>query len=164
MNSALVRAFGLTAILALGPFTGAQAQASAASETCTEYAACALRVKHGFFKTKIVRGADDTELADIGFRTPPVRDVFQVAPEALVAYDLFGADHRRSSWTGALGFAGFLGGMIAGAKGGDDWAAGLSVGGTVFSLISGIFRTKANEHLSGAVWHYNASLSAAGNR
>jgi hypothetical protein len=60
-----------------------------------------------------------------------------------------------------LGGIGFVGGLIAGARGDDRWAAAFSVGGTVFSMGSGIFRTRANEHLSKTIWWYNASLLSA---
>lgn len=126
---------------------------------CDAYERCALRVRHGFFTTRIVRGTDDTELARLGFGAPPLDDVFSLSDEAAVSFQRFRTAHVRSSWMGLLGGIGFVGGLVAGARGHHDWAAGLSLGGSVFSLGAGAFRTRADEHLSRAVWWHNASLA-----
>lgn len=119
----------------------------------------ALRVRYRLLGTTIVRGPADAQVARIGFGTPPLRDLFAGSEEAAASFERFSKEHARSSWTGLLGGIGFVGGMVAGARGEERWAAALSIGGTVFSMGSGVFRTRANEHLSKAIWWYNASLA-----
>lgn len=152
----------LSLLLALLSPAGILAQSARPDAAgCDAYAACALRVQHRLFKTNVVRGSGDEVVAQIGFRTPPLENLFARSPEAALDFALFREDHRRSAWLGFLGGVGFLGGLIAGAKGEEGWAAGLSLGGTVFSMGSGLFRTKANEHMSSAIWWHNGSLELA---
>jgi len=151
---------GLLTLLILGAPTVTHGQTrTQATRGCDAYDSCALRVQHHLFSNKIVRGTDDTEVARIGFRTPALQGLFARSDRAAISFDLFREDHVRSSWLGLLGGIGFVGGLVAGARGNKDWAAGLSISGTLFSVGSGIFRTKANEHLSKAIWLYNVSLS-----
>ena len=131
---------------------------------CDAYASCALRVQYGLLNTKIVRGTESTDLARIGLGTPPLEALFARSDPSAISFDLFSADHARSSWLAVLGGIGFVGGLIAGARGDEDWAAGFSIGGTAFEVGAAIFRTKANEHLSKAIWWYNESLTRRGAR
>ena len=126
---------------------------------CDAYASCSLRVQHGLLNTRIVRGAESTHLARIGLGTPPLEELFARTDASAISFDQFSADHARSSWLAVLGGIGFVGGMIARARGNEDWAAGLSIGGTVFEVGAAIFTRKAAEHLSQAIWWYNESLS-----
>ncbi len=131
---------------------GASAQPEAG---CHVYDQCALRVQHHILSTWIVRGAEETRVARIGFRPPRLQGLFQASEPAALAFRQFRSHHARSSWLAILGGLEIVGGMVARANGKDDWALGLSIGGTVFELAAGIFRMKANEHLSTSIWWYN---------
>lgn len=147
--------------LAATPNAGQGQVVPLGASACDAYAGCALRVQHGLFSTRIVRGTDDTEMAKLGFGAPPLDDLFASSAEAAISFQRFRTAHVRSSWMGLLGGIGFVGGLVAGARGHHDWAAGLSLSGTAFSFGSGAFRTRANEHLSRAVWWHNATLADA---
>ena len=56
----------------------------------------------------------------------------------------------------------FIGGLVAESQGNEDWAVGLSIGGTIVEVFAAIFRSKADEHLSHAIWWYNESLASPG--
>lgn len=158
--SSLARAALLAlAVSALPADVGGQAGDGAGRHTAA-YDTAALRVRHGLFRTSVVRGPEDVLVTHIGFGTPPLRELFSGSAGASASFERFARDHARSSWMGLLGGIGFVGGLIAGARGDDRLAATLSIGGTVFSMGSGIFSTRAREHLSKAVWWYNASLVA----
>lgn len=157
-RSGVVRV-ALLAFALSAPSKGALAQASAPAAPATQaYDSAALRVRHGIFRTSVVRGPEDALVTHVGFGTPPLRDLFSRSEAATASFERFTRDHARSSWTGLLGGIGWVGGLIAGARGDEELAAVFSIGGTVFSMGSGIFRTRADEHLSKAVWGYNASL------
>lgn len=151
------------AVLALALFTLPSAldgQAGpAAQAVCDTYEGCALRLKYGLITTRIVRGADDAQVARLTFRPPPLEELFARSDPASASFQRFRTAHLRSSWMGLMGGIGFVGGLVAGAAGHHGWAAGLSIGGSVFSVGAGAFRTRANEHLSRAVWWHNASLA-----
>ena len=135
-----------------------------ATPPCDTYDSCALRIQHHVFSTRIVRGEEDMEVAQIRFRTPALQELFARSDRAAISFDDFRQDHTRSAWLGLLGGIGFVGGLVAGAYESEEWAAGLSIGGTVFSVSAGVFRTKSLEHLSKAIWCYNQSLSEQGGR
>jgi hypothetical protein len=151
----------LLTFLVLGAPTVTHGQTSTqAPPGCDAYDSCALRVQYRLLGTKIVRGTDDTDVARIGFGAPALQELFARSDRASISFDQFREDHLRSSWLGLLGGIGFVGGLVAGARGNEELAAGLSIGGTVFSVGSGIFVTRSREHLSKAVWWYNESLAA----
>jgi yecA family protein len=55
-------------------------------------------------------------------------------------------------WTGALGS------LVARSQDREDWATALSVSGVVIEAAGMVFSTRADEHLSQAIWWYNVSL------
>jgi hypothetical protein len=58
----------------LGVPTVAQSQAGTQNILgCDVYDSCALRVRHRLLRTEIVRGTEDTPIAEIGFGPPPSR-------------------------------------------------------------------------------------------
>jgi hypothetical protein len=131
---------------------------------CDIYDDCALRVQHNLLSSNIVRGPESTRVARIGFGTPPLENLFARSEVAAASFGLFRTDHTRASWLTVLGGVEFLAGIIAGARGNDDLAMALAIGGTVIEVVGAIFRTKANEHLSHSIWWYNQSLSEKGGR
>jgi hypothetical protein len=58
-----------------------------------------------------------------------------------------------------LGGIEIVGGLVARSQGEDDWAMALSISGIVIEVVGTVFRTRADEHLSKAIWWHNASLS-----
>lgn len=126
---------------------------------CEVFGDCALRVRHRLFGTEIVRGTEDTPVAEIGFRAPPLGELFARSDQAALGFDRFRKNHRRASWMSVLGGLEFVGALVARSQGEDDWAMALSVSGVVIEVASRIFRTRAKEQLSSAIWWYNESLS-----
>jgi len=126
---------------------------------CEVFDSCALRVRHRLFRTEIVRGTEDTPIAEIGFGTPPLRELFARSDQAAMGFDRFRKSHGRASWMSVLGGLEFLGALVARSQEEDDWAMALSLSGVVIEVASMIFRTRADEHLSRAIWWYNESLS-----
>ena len=140
--------------------TVAQGQASPRdSLDCEVFDRCALRVRHRLLRTEIVRGTDDTRVAEIGFGTPPVEELFARSDQAALGFHRFRKDHRRASWMTVLGGLELVGGLVARSQGEDDWAMALSISGVVIEVAARIFRIRADDHLSTAIWWYNESLS-----
>jgi len=126
---------------------------------CEVFDSCALRVRHGLIRTEIVRGAEDTPVARIGFGTPPLHELFARSDRAAVSFDQFSVDHKRTSWLRVLGGIEIVGGLVARAQENDDWAMALSISGIAIEVAAAIFSTRADEHLSRAIWWHNESLS-----
>jgi hypothetical protein len=127
---------------------------------CDVYESCALRVQYRFFRNEVVRGPESTSVTRIGLGTPPLEELFARSDSALVSFHEFRKDHIRSSWLMVLGGLEFVGSLVAEANGKDDLAVGLSIGGIVLEVIGAVFRTKADEHMSKAIWWHNESLAA----
>jgi hypothetical protein len=144
----------------LGVPTVAQSQAGTQNILgCDVYDSCALRVRHRLLRTEIVRGTEDTPIAEIGFGTPPLEELFARSDQAALGFDGFRKDHKRASWMTVLGGIEIVGGLVARSQGEDDWAMALSISGIVIEVVGTVFRTRADEHLSKAIWWHNASLS-----
>jgi hypothetical protein len=152
----------VTVLLLAGLGLPTMAQAQAGAQTllgCDVYDSCALRVRHGLLRTEIVRGTEDTPVAEIGFGTPPLEELFARSDQAALGFDRFSRDHKRASWLAVLGAAEIVGGLVARSQGEDDWAMALSISGIVIEVVGTVFRTRADEHLSTAIWWHNESLS-----
>jgi hypothetical protein len=126
---------------------------------CEAYNTCALRVQYRLLGTEIVRGAENTRVARIGWGTPPLEELFARSDQATTRFDRFRTDHGRASWLAVLGGIEIIGGLVARSQGADDWALGLSISGVAVEVAARIFSTRADEHLSQAIWWYNASLA-----
>jgi hypothetical protein len=126
---------------------------------CEVFASCALRVRYRLFRTEIVRGTESTHVARIGFGAPPLDELLSRSDRSAVSFDRFRQDHTKSSWLAVLGGLEIVGGLVARAQDNEDWAIGLSISGVVIEIAAVIFRTRANEHLSEAMWWYNESLA-----
>jgi len=149
----------------LGAPTAARGQADdPALLDCQEFDRCALRVRHRLFGTEIARGTEDMPIAELGFRAPPLGDLFARSEQAALGFQRFQKNHRRASWMSVLGGLEFVGALVARSQGEDDWAVGLSISGVAIEVVAMIFRTRADEHLSSAIWWYNASLAGEGGR
>jgi hypothetical protein len=125
---------------------------------------CALRVRHGLFGTEIVRGTEDRPIAEIGFRATPLGELFARSDQAAHDFDRFGTNHRRASWMSVLGGVELVGALVARSQGEDDRAMALSISGVAIEVVAMIFRTRADEHLSRAIWWYNELPSDGGGR
>jgi hypothetical protein len=118
----------------------------------------ALRLRHRLFRAEVVRGSESISVARIGLGTPPLGDLFSRSDEATLSFDEFRKDHKRGSWLTVLGGLELLGSLVARSQDSEDWAMALSISGVVIEGAGMIFRTRADEHLSQAIWWYNASL------
>jgi hypothetical protein len=90
--------------------------------------------------------------------TPPLEQLFSRSDGSAVSFDRFRTDHRRASWLTVLGGLELIGGLVARSRDNDDWALALSISGVFIELTGMVFRIRADEHLSQAIWWYNASL------
>jgi hypothetical protein len=140
------------------------AQATEVDGGYEAFDSCALRVRHGLFRTEIVRGTEGLRVAGIGWGNPPLGELFARSPRATVSFEAFRRDHIRSSWMTALGGIEIVGGLVARARDHEDWARALTIGGIVVEVAGMIFRARADEHLSDAIWWYNRSLLEDGDR
>jgi hypothetical protein len=129
---------------------------------CESPEACALRVRYRLFRTEVVRGPEDLRVARIGFGAPPLEEIFSRSHEASLSFERFGKNHNRSSWLRVLGGIEIAAGLVARSLDEEDWAVGLSISGVVIEMAAMLFRTRANEHLSRAIWWYNRSLTLEG--
>jgi hypothetical protein len=153
--------FLLLGSLALPAATHAQAGSQEISG-CSVFEDCALRVQYGFLRTEVVRGTEDIRVARIGLGTPALDELFSRSDTAALSFESFRVDHRRSSWLKVLGGVEIAAGLIARSRDNEDWARALSVSGIVLELVGMVFRTRADEHLSRAIWWYNESLTLGG--
>jgi hypothetical protein len=143
--------------------TGAHGQtANQAILGCDVFEDCALRVRYRLFRTEIVRGTESTRVARVGLGTPPLEELFSRSDRAALSFERFRKEHRRSSWLTVLGGIEIAAGLVARAQDSEDWAVALSVTGVVIELAGMLFRTRADEHLSAAIWWYNESLARGG--
>jgi len=131
---------------------------------CDAYEDCALRVQYRLFRTEIVRGMESNRVARIGLGTPPLDEILSRSRRATVSFEGYREDHRRSSWLTVLGGIEIMAGLVARAQDKEDWAVALSISGVLIEVGARIFNSRANEHLSEAVWWYNESLVPKGAR
>lgn len=153
----------IVGILAFPAVTQGQARTQGAFD-CEAFDDCALRIRHRLIRTEIVQGTESIEVARIGLRNPPLQDLFARSDRAAVSFDEFRKDHRRASWLTVLGGIEIIGALVARAQDNEDWANALSISGIVIEVAGMIFRTRADEHLSDAIWWYNRSLAGEGVR
>ena len=76
-SASLVSVLLLVLLAGLGAPTAVHGQVSKPEILdCQVFDGCALRIRHRLFGTEIVRGTQDTPIAEIGFRTPPLEELF----------------------------------------------------------------------------------------
>jgi hypothetical protein len=153
----------LLGFLALASVTHGQ---TAAQEIlgCDVFEDCALRVKYGFLRTEVVRGTENSRVARIGLGTPPLHELFSRSERAALSFERFRVDHKRSSWLTIVGGIEIAAGLVARSQDNEGLAAALSISGFVIEIAAMVFRTRADEHLSQAIWWYNESLPRGGVR
>lgn len=131
---------------------------------CDVFEDCALRVRHRLFRTEVVRGTEDSRVARIGLGTPPLNELFSRSEPATLSFERFRVDHRRSSWLTILGGIEIAAGLIARSQKNPDWVRPVFISGVIIELAAMVFQTRADEHLSQAIWWYNESLARGGVR
>jgi hypothetical protein len=125
-----------------------------------DYNRCALRFTLGWGNWRIVQGADNLKLGDVGFLTgfnlePLVKDV----PEAAQAAREFRSSYRRSSaliWGGAIVSTVAVG--VAAGTHGNPAALTVGVGGLAAMAYGTWLHGKSFDLLSRSMWIYNRSL------
>jgi hypothetical protein len=133
--------------------------ALAQTATPCSYDACALRLRHTFWKTQIVQGQKDSPVASVGL-FPPAVPLFAERSDSAARY--YASFRRRATSSAVLGLAGLAAITVGLLVEGDDHDAGLVlvIGGGLLGTVGGILRTGAQERLSRAVWWYNRSLAS----
>jgi hypothetical protein len=146
--------FGLVLTLAVSPAAFAQAQ----------YDASALRVKAGFWSTKLVAGADEHKVCSLGsFPSRAPADLMQErSPEAANLYLTY---RRRQTagelltWAGALMSLGAVFAADSNGASRDGVVIGLLAGTAVCEIAGIVIVVYAKDYLSRAVWTYNRTLA-----
>lgn len=154
-----------TALFALSLTIGipalAEAQAPTARPQGCTYATCALRVRAATFTRPpiLVRGAAEEELSGIGSFGDAVAPWFQASDSAYAQAQRY---DRLGPISGVLNIAGtamlILGPILT------DWSerpgstAAIFLSGLGLTLYGGELNNRAQDALSRAVWHYNATL------
>jgi hypothetical protein len=143
----------LLAYVALYP-QSAGAQATPDS-TCT-YTRCALRIDHGFFNTRLVRGSTGERVSRLGWFGGGV-DILLAGSDSTAHHARQYQSRRRTGE--ALGL---VGGVLtlAAVWTTDDAIDGslLIIGGIAFELASLPFQFGARRSLDRSVWWYNRDL------
>jgi hypothetical protein len=151
----------LALALLLAP-TPSTAQARTASPASCDYTACALRVQHGMFGDRLVRGSDDGRVAGMGFWVKDLDSVFEGNAAAQELAATYRGRHNTGSLLTTLGLATMV---LAIATDDSDLfstdgsAVALGLGGLTVALIGGITAQSGRDSLSRAVWEYNRGLS-----
>ena len=118
-----------------------------------EYAACALRVKNGFWGRSLVRGAEEAKISGLGFWVGDLGGAFAGSP---VSQDLVASFRRRHNVGSFLGFSGLAVVIVGGIRNHGAFDDGVvTMGGVAAMLVGAILIVSAEDRLSEAVWEYN---------
>jgi hypothetical protein len=128
-------------------------------ETCS-YDACALRLRHTFFKTQLVQGNEARPVASLGLFAPRV-SLFAERSDTAGRY--YASFRRRATSGTLLGLAGLVLTTLGLVEYDSDHDTGLVlvIGGGLLGIVGGIQVNRAREQLSQAVWWYNRTLTTA---
>jgi hypothetical protein len=133
--------------------------ASEVTSPCT-YDKCALRFTLGFGKWRLLQGANDKKIGDLGYFTGPnVEQLVSDVPDAAEAARLFRSSYRTSSalvWGGAL--LTLVAGGAATANDGNPVALAVGTGGLATVFYGAWRHGKSFDLLSRSIWLYNRSL------
>lgn len=139
---------------------GPMAAPRSATESPCDYDRCALRFTQGFGGWRLVQGATDKKIGDLGyFSGPDIEQLVRDVPEASEAARKFRSTYRVSSallWGGGLIAATGVG--FATANNGDHAAIGIGAAGLAI-MAYGVYRHgQSFDLLSRSIWLYNRSL------
>jgi hypothetical protein len=130
--------------------------AQAATDSACSYSRCALRIDHGFFSTRLVRGTSGERVARLGWFGSGV-DLLLAGSDSTAHHARLYQSRRRTG--DALGF---VGGVLtlAAVWTTDDAVDGslLLISGIVFEVASLPFHFSARRSLDRSVWWYNRDL------
>jgi hypothetical protein len=130
--------------------------AQAVHDSTCSYSRCALRVRRGFFTTRLVRGSSEERVERLEWFGSSVGALL-AGPDSAVHYARRYQSRRRTG--DAIGLAGGLLGLMAFWTT-DNFLEGgpLLIGGVTLQLISLPFLLVAREDLDRSVWWYNRDL------
>jgi hypothetical protein len=128
-------------------------------QACT-YDACALRLRHTFFKVQLVQGMDQRPVGSLGWFAPALPLFAERSDTAARHYSSF----RRRQTSGLIlsltGAVALTAGLAA-YDSNNDVGLILVIGGGLLGIGGGIQSIRAGEQLSQAVWWYNRTLAAS---
>ena len=125
------------------------------------YAACALRVKQGFFGRSLVRGEQEERVAGLGLLVGGLDQAFTGSPVAQEHAARYTSRHNTGSVLALLGATVMVVSLFRSDSGGfydDSWAVGL-VAGSVVTLSGALVSASGEDHLHRAIWEYNRGTS-----
>jgi hypothetical protein len=130
-------------------------------DNCT-YDTCALRVRAPTFSTPraIVRGLDNTEVAQLGLMQPAIAPFVQLSDSALVHARVYDVLNDRGSIITIVGTVLSIGAPIVFRETGQK--IGFAVAGIAITVYGGVVTNQAQEALSRALWWYNRELVGSG--
>lgn len=147
----------LAALLLLAAPAAAQQPPAPFPERCT-YDACALRIQAPTLTSarKLVRGAESTEVVQLGLLQPAIAPFVQLSDSAVVHASSYDELSDRGAIISLAGTAITIIAPIV-MRGTMQKIAFTGVGIGV-SVIGGAISNRAEEALSRAMWHYNREL------
>jgi hypothetical protein len=128
-------------------------------EGCT-YDSCALRLRYGLFRTHLVQGRAEQQLASLGLFPPAVPLFAERSDTAARYYASFRRRHTSGAILGLAGAIAVTAGLLA-YDSDNDLGVTLVIGGGLLGIGGGIQATRGRDQLSQAVWWYNRTLPAA---
>lgn len=131
-------------------------RAQAAPDTSCSYSRCALRIKHGFLSTRLVRGTAEESVARLGWFGRGVDVLLAASDSAAYHARQYRSRLTTANVVGLVGAALLLVGAARGEGIGDGgpWI----LAGLTLSLVELPFQLTSRGSLDRAVWWYNRDL------
>jgi hypothetical protein len=167
-NASRTRVQPVTRMLRCAAFVasllGAQATTLVAQDSTCTYDRCALRLQHGFGYTRVVEGSANAPVASLGLFARRV-DALALSPDSTVRvyYGEFRRAGDRSTLFTATAVAAAVAALIvyrSDTHSGENLgvSAGLALTSLGLALVERRFRSRSEDCLQSAIWHYNKNL------
>jgi hypothetical protein len=136
--------------------------APADTVTC-DFDRCAMRMRHRYLGTTVVRGVQALPVARVGWFPPRIAALEAAGDSSRSHYQSFRSLHRRGAWLTVGAAAAFLGAVVLyqGSYLESDGGVGLFVGSLGLSFAGGLEMRRASDQLSQSIWWYNRDLPRA---
>jgi hypothetical protein len=146
----------LSLLLACAALPSGLARAQAAADTTCTYSRCALRVDHGFFSTRLVRGASGESVSRLGWFGSGIDLLLAGSDSTAHHARLYRSRRSTADALGLIGAALAIGGFVQG----DDFANSgpLLLAAITLDLAALPFWIGSRRSLDRAVWWYNRDL------
>ena len=137
---------------------GVPTTAIAQDDECT-YRVCALRIRVHTFSSELVQGETEERVAGLGFFPGEMPLFAERSAAAGLHYESYRSARNTADWM-AVGALAALGTAIVAlvAEGGELVIAGSAVAFLGLTFGASIKGAQASDHLSLAIWSYNATL------